>query len=155
MPIFNQASAAHKRVWADLLIDVVVTIYYFWQVSMYAITTDALDVGALASVVFNSVLIALLLAVPLHAYIALRHKDEVEDERDLLFKARANQYAFYALLVLNAALMWSIVSNMLFPQLFAGMMLSPLAVAHFILLSIVIVHLVRAVVILQSYRRGY
>ncbi len=155
MHFFTQASAAHKRVWADLLVDAVVASYYFWQVSAAELLCAAPDVGALASVVFNSVLIALLLAIPLHAYIALRHKDELPDEREQFIKTKANQFAFYALFVLNAALMCLIASSVLFTLPLRGATLSPLVVAHLILLSIVIVHLARALVILQSYRRGY
>jgi len=153
MDFLREASAAHKRVWADLFIDVVVTGYYFSQLaSLDLVAPNAL---ALASIAFNSVIIALFLAVPLHAYIALQHKQESLDERELLFRTRANQYAFNTLFFLNGALLWLLASYELYPQVLSGATLSPLAIAHLILLSLVIARLVRAFVTLKSYRRGY
>ena len=155
MGFFTQASAAHKRVWADLIIDLVVAIFYFPQALVHAMATTPPSAAALAGSVLSSVILAVVLAIPLHAYIALQHQDEVLDEREQMFITRANRIGFNGLLIFNGMLIGLIAGSAFAPNLLGGIVLTPLLIAHFILIAIVLSRLFRAVSILLSYRRAY
>ncbi len=98
-------SYQEKRIWMNLLAEVVVYVYYFGRVRLSALT-----VGEMVGLVVTMVVLQILLQTAL----ALTAKREAMDERDRAIEGVAFRNAYFVLvigLVAMIAVMWSLNSS--------------------------------------------
>lgn len=157
MGLSANLSAREKDVWVNLFVDFAVAVYYLPRALVLLGQSDAVSLRAFGSLIGSTIAVAVVLAIAATCLLKAYTSPEPRDERDYLFEARANRSA---LAVLNVGLV------LLLGQLVAGAFLSgesawvgpsmpSLVMAHYVLVAMWVADILRGVVLVFSYRRGY
>lgn len=157
MKLLTNMSTTEKNVWAELIVDFVVALYYFPK--MFSL----IRAGNLALIPIMAVLIvkAVILAIVVGILVAILLQDWREpkriDERDLQFSARGTLIANRALVIFIFLIIGQLVFEGLFPGLrgqLCSLMAKPLIIAHLLLLSLLFSSVIKSIAQLFLYRRA-
>lgn len=145
------------NIWATLVLDVGVAIYYFSSVLALPSGTD-LHGKAMAGIIGEIIVWSFTYSILVFGYINSRG-EEKKDERDQGFEARANSMAYYVLTCAVVLLIGHVVLNSLFADyeksLTIPAMLSPVVIANLLLFALILASMAKALTQLFYYRRGY
>jgi len=147
----SKLSYKEKSSWGMLIALAVIGGLYFhaawglWQ-------ADGLVVSAAFRLLFGYTILLVVALIAYHVLIAVLSKPEVEDERDRLIEWRASHVGG---LVLAFGVISVILHIMGAGWLGYDLFLSPIAIAHFLLLVMVAATVVELALKLYYYRRGF
>lgn len=159
--LLSKMSVREKNLWAELLVDVVVGLYYLPKMFVLLQGGErALTGGAMAGLVTSTVLVGIMAGVAAAVLLGLLSQDkdaEPLDERDHSFLARGNLVAYVTLVAGVVLIISQVVIFELMPELWQerGIPLSPVAIANLLLVALVLSSVVKVAAQLFSYRRGY
>jgi len=158
MNVLSDMTTTEKNLWAELLVDVVVALYYFPKVFVLLRAGDgALVSPAMAGLVVKTIVVALVVGIVVSILLGVWREPEREDERDYQFSARGTLIAHRALAIFVALIMGQLVFEGLFPGIakLRGININPMVIAHLLMLSLMLSSTIKAVAQLFLYRRGY
>ncbi|MBT8147571.1 MAG: hypothetical protein KJN90_12010 [Gammaproteobacteria bacterium] len=158
MNLLDSMSIREKDLWGELLIDVLVALYYFPKVfALMAQGDTMLRGGEMADLVISTIVLAIVVSIVVFGAIHRKGEAEDRDERDLQFEAQGNLLAFrvlygFLVLILGQIVMWEYFSPSDLDALLTEA--GPLVVGHMILLAMILTSMVKAAVQLFQYRRS-
>ena len=159
MELLNNFSTREKNLWSELLVDIAVGLYYFPKMFfMLRAGDEVLTGGAMASLVISTIMVAIFAGIIVSVFLHAEEKPETVDERDHLFLARGSRVAYIILMVCVLAIMGNIVILEMLPEFVQERNWfdpTPVAIAHLLLVSLVLSSVGKTVMQLVSYRRGY
>ena len=142
-----------------LLVDLAVAIYYYPQVLRLLVAGDeALYGPAMVNLIIKTVFVAIVVSTVLSVYLHNQQKPEPMDERDLAIRARGKLWAGHVLVWCLVLLIGQIILQEMSGQWFTALpvlMLTPLIIAHLLLVVLMLASLCDNLVRLSGYRRGY
>ena len=158
MKLLDNMSIREKDLWGELLIDVLVALYYFPKVIALMVQGDAMLRGReMADLVFSTIVLAIVVSIVVFGAIHIKGEAEHRDERDLQFEAQGNLLGFrvlygFLVLILGQIVLWEYFSPTGIDTLLneAG----TLVVGHLVLLAMIFTSMVKAAVQLYQYRRS-
>jgi len=158
MELFNNFSTREKNLWSELLVDIVIGLYYFPKMFVMMASNTELSGGAMAELITGTVILAIFMGIIISVFLHTQKKPEQVDERDHLFDARGSRIAYTVLGLCVALVIGHIIVNEMLPEVArdrALLNLSPVAIAHLLLLSLYLSSVIKTVMQLFFYRRGY
>jgi len=153
MTLGETMSLRERKLWCELLIDVVIAVYYFSHALPLLAEPDP-QFGAITALIGKCIGLAIVLAIIVFSLAHVDAPEQPSDERDQLFDARGNAIAYFTLLGCVSLMMVQVSVAELAPDR-APFQMTPMVVVHLLLLSVILSSTVKAVVQLISYRRGY
>ena len=158
MSFLSEMSAREKNLWAELLVDTVVALYYFPNVfSLIAAGKNVLVGFAMAILVVKTIFLAIVISTAAAIILRVWQEPGKEDERDYQFSARGTMIANRALIIFTILIIGQIMMEALLPgrDLQRRIIAAPLIIAHLLLLSLMLSSTIKSVAQLFFYRRGY
>lgn len=156
MGFLQEMAGRERRLWATLLVDVAVALYYFPKALVLLSQGEDGLVAALLGLVFSSTVLGIVLAIALHFVFALASTDVAADEREQRFAARASRAGYGALQVFALVLIWQLSANALLPGVArVPDLTSPFLMAHLLLLALIVSRLIKSGLELFYFRRGF
>jgi Na+-driven multidrug efflux pump len=158
MNVLSDMSTTEKNLWAELLVNLVVALYYFPKVFVLIRAGDeALVSPAMAGLVVKTVIVAIVVGIVVGVFLRVWREPGKEDERDYQFAARGVLIANRALVIFVLLIMGQLVFEALFPGIakLRGIKTNPMIIAHLLMLSLMLSSTIKAVAQLFLYRRGY
>jgi len=153
MTLGETMSLRERKLCCELLVDVVVAVYYFAN-ALPLLAAPEPQLTTMAGLVVKCVLLSIVLSIIVFSIAHVGAPEQPADERDRLFDARGNGIAYVTLLVCLCVVMFQVSASQLFPAR-APFPTTPMIVVHLLLLCILLSSAVKALVQLISYRRGY
>ena len=142
---------------ATLLIDVGVTVYYL--ASLVALPGEVdFTSPALIAVIGKIIIASIVISIVVFSLINWRTGEEIRDERDYRFEAKANNYAYLSLVICIVLILGHVVLNEWMVAFrpdnsWSALPLSPMFIAHLLLGALLIASAIKAVTQLVLYRR--
>ena len=149
-------SVREKNLWFELLLDVVVAVYYYPRAFALILRDSAELTGtAVVDLLINTVILAILVSALLSVLLHTQKKPEPKDERDFIIDAKCD-YLFSRMMMFGVLfVMGWIVMQQFNPwperNLFE---LTPLVIAHVLLFVVMISSMAHSVMKLLLYRLG-
>lgn len=151
-------STREKNLWVELLVDVIVALYYYPKMFLLITAGDvALTGERMTNLIISTVMLAIFVSVALAALLHDRKEPEPRDERDLIIDNRGSVLFGRLLLACVLAIMAMIVTQ----QMSIGrrvdwlIELSPLVIGHLLLFTLMISSTASSALKLVLYRRGF
>lgn len=158
MKLLENMSIREKDLWAELMIDLLVALYYFPRAMALMAQGDVVMRGSeLAGLVGSTIVLAIVVSIIVFGIIHRSGETEHKDERDYRFEARGNLIGYWTLTALLVLLLGCIVlTEYSFPvrQVPFLLEMGPLGVGHLILLALVLTSIVKAGTQLYYYRQS-
>lgn len=150
-------SIREKNLWFEFLSDVAVALYYWPKAVQLILAGDeALRSGAMAKLIVSTVGLAIVVVIALSIFLHTQQKPEPMDERDYMIAARASHLAGRVLVACLLAVIGLIVFREMTDAAQLDVFpLSPLVIAHLLLVSLMLWSMTRSAARLFFYRRGY
>jgi hypothetical protein len=158
MNVLSDMSTTEKNLWAELLVDLVVALYYFPKVFVLIRAGNvALMSPAMAGLVVKTIFVAIVVGIAVAIFLRIWREPAKEDERDYAFSARGTLIANRALVIFVSLIMGQLVFEGLFPGIAEkrGIKTNPMIIAHFLLLALMLSSTIKALAQLFLYRRDY
>ena len=154
----SDLSNRELNLWAELLVNIIVALYYFPNAFRLMKTNEWTPTGgAMIGLVVSTIILAIIISIVLAILVSIWKKPAKKDERDYIFSARGSMIAYMALFIFVAIIIGQLMFQGLFPEAAARLDLTadPAIIAHFLLLSLMFSSTIKCVAQLVSYRRGY
>lgn len=158
MDLLQNFSTREKNLWSELLVDIVVGLFYFPKMINMMFSGADLTGKGMAGLITETVILAIVTGVIISIFLHTQKKPEQVDERDHLFDARGSRIAFAVLALCIALIMGNIIVYEMLPEVAkdrAVLNLSSVVIAHLLLLSLFLSSVIKTIVQLYFYRRGY
>jgi hypothetical protein len=155
--VLGELSIREKNLWVELLVDVIVALYYYPKMFLLITAGDAALTGErMVNLIISTVMLAIFVAVALAALLHEKQQPEPKDERDLVIDNRGSVLFGRMLLACVLFIMGMIVMQEMSigRQLEWLIALSPLVIAHLLLFTLMISSTTSSVLKLVLYRRG-
>lgn len=156
--VLGDLSVREKNLWVELLVDVIVALYYYPKMFVLIVAGDAALTGErMVSLIIGTVMLAIFTSVALAALVHEKKRPEAKDERDLLIDKRGG--ALYGRVMLLCVL--AIIGIIVMQQMTLGrevswlIALSPLVIAHLLLFTLMLASTASSVLKLVLYRKGF
>jgi hypothetical protein len=151
-------STREKNLWFEFLVDIAVAIYYWPKAIALMLAGDgALRGGAMVGLITSTVILAIVISGALSIFLHTKQKPEPMDERDHMIQARASLWSGRVLVVGMLSIMGNIVLQEMIGEQAVGrgvFGLTPLLIAHLMLVMLMVASLVGTSVKLYLYRKG-
>jgi hypothetical protein len=157
MNLLSNISTTEKHLWAQLVVDLVVALYYFPKMFSLIRAGHTALVPVMAGVVVTSIILAIIVGIAVAILLRIWQEPERIDERDLQFSARGTLIANRVLVISILLIIGQLVFEGLFPGLrgrLFSLMTKPLTIAHFLLLSLLFSSVIKSIAQLFLYRRA-
>lgn len=157
MKVLDDMSVREKHLWVEVIVDIVVAVYYFPKLfGLFILGDEALTGPPMFNLIIQTVGLAIILAGIIGVILLRQEKTAPKDEREKQFYARANLIAYRVLLICICGLMGQIVMS----EIFAGgrqsfLVLTPVIIANLLMIAIILAEMSKSVMRLFYYRRGY
>jgi hypothetical protein len=152
-------STREKNLWVELLTDVAVGLYYWPQAIRLMMAGDeALRGGAMVNLIVSTVMWAIFVSAALAVFLHTQKKAEPMDERDYMIAARSSLLAGRVMVGCVVALICLVVIEEIpggYTSHLTFFTLSPLVMAHLLLVTLIGWSLTSTIARLYYYRRGY
>jgi len=147
-------SNREKEIWIELVVSVVVAIYYFTNAYKAGGLIDIVN-AELGKVVVNAILISIASTIILSIVFNKRNL-EAKDERDIAIESKANSYAYYGLCVFITIIIGHIMisEGIGYFDNANPVILSSSAIMHLLLISLITVGAIKSVTQIIHYRCG-
>lgn len=151
-------SIREKNLWFEFCVDVVVALYYYPNAFALMMAGDGALMGApMVGLITTTVILAIIVRGVLSAFLHTQVKPEPKDERDHLIDARGSLFAGRVLVAANVFLIGLLVLQQIADGARVGgvlLMLTPLVIAHLLLVALMLAAMTHTVTRLVCYRRG-
>ncbi|MDY6983901.1 MAG: hypothetical protein SV422_12500 [Pseudomonadota bacterium] len=159
-------SIREKNLWFEFLVNLAVGIYYWPQaLRLMTMGDDALRGSAMIGLIASTVVVAVAVSIALSIFLHAQQKPEPMDERDFTIEARASVLASRVLVTCVFVIIGHLVMQELATRLDGepvsvvpftsySLTLSPLVLAHALLIAVMLWSFVGTVTRLYFYRRG-
>ena len=151
-------STREKNLWFEYLTDIAVALYYWPNAIRLMLAGDeALRGGAMVGLITSTVIVAIVVSGALSIFLHAKQKPEPKDERDYIIEARASLWSARVLVAGMLSIMGNIVVQEMIGEQAVGRVLfalSPLLIAHLMLVTLMVASLVGTSVKLYLYRKG-
>ncbi len=149
-------SARERNIWIDVITSLIIGLYYL-KYLLKIENWSGIWTGDIKSFIYVVVAVAIASSVLKFAGISKKDAMEAADERDILMAAKAAAAAYYTLMTLIIAFIGHLVFAHTIWQIFAfaEFLNSPVAVAHVLLLIVMITSIVKGFSQLYYYKRGH
>ena len=152
-------STREKNLWFELLVDLGVGLYYWPSaVRLMMAGDDALRGGPMAALLLKTMMAAIFFGIALSVFLHKQEKPEPLDERDQMIKARSSLIAERMLIGCLIAVIGLVVIQELpgpYTSHLVFLTLTPLVMAHLLLVSLMVWSFTSVIARLYYYRRGY
>lgn len=152
-------SIREKNLWFEFLTDVAVALYYWPSAVRLMLAGDeALRGSAMVGLITNTVIVAIVVSVALSIFLHTQQKPEPMDERDYVILSRSSLLAGRVLVACLIVFIGIVVlQEMPGPDATRVELLplSPLVMAHLLLVALMLWSLTSSITRLFYYRRGY
>ncbi|HEY0962497.1 MAG TPA: hypothetical protein VGE69_09075 [Pseudomonadales bacterium] len=150
-------SIREKNLWFEFLSDIAIALYYWPKaIPLMLAGDDALRSGAMANLIASTVVWAIVVTTALSIFLHTQRKPEPMDERDYLIAARGSHVAVRMLVACVLVVIGLIVFRELTDAAQLDVFpLSPLVIAHLLLVSLMLWSMTSTIIRLFCYRRGY
>jgi len=149
MTLFSTVSNRELNIWATLILDVVVAVYYFSSI----IAMPEVTMAALAALIGKIIVFSIVFSIVIFSLINARGAKK-PDERDYRFETRANAIGYYTLSVGVVLVLGHIVIGNVMPIEQRVDTSSPVVVANILLFMLILASCAKALSQLFQYRRG-
>lgn len=151
----SEMSNREKSIWAEILLDVVIALYFFPRVFAMegGVGANAGEMGGIIGVV---IVIAIVGSAIIYGLFGVG-KVEAEDERDYQIDAKAHRLGYWAVVSTISFLIGHMVLNEATKEIFGFQyeVMTPGQIVVYMLLSLTISAFVKDSAKLFYYRRGY
>jgi len=158
MKLLENLSIREKGLWAEVLVNALVAVYYFPKAIALMAQGDALLRGReMAGLVTSTIVLAIVMSTIVFGAIHIKGEAEDRDERDLQIEAQGNLLAYRVLCGFLVLILGQIVLWEYFDAAGIGTLLKEagsLVVGHMILLTMMFASVIKVAVQLYHYRRG-
>jgi hypothetical protein len=152
--ILGDFSVREKNLWFELIVDVVVALYYYPKVFKLMLA-GSLTGTAMTNLIVSTVVLAIIASAVLAALLHQQQKPEPLDERDFYIDARATLWFARVLVFGVVSVMGWIVLQEFNPWPDRALfVMSPLVIAHFLLFSLMLASMTKSILKLLMYRLG-
>jgi hypothetical protein len=152
-------SIREKNLWIEFLVDIGVALYYWPKAFALMRAGDALVRGVgMVDLIINTVMLAIFIGVVLSVFVHTQQKPEPMDERDYLIAARSSVWSGRVLVACIVLIMGYAVIQELGGAVIAGralLTLTPLLIAHLLLVALMLSSMTASLLKLYFYRLGY
>jgi hypothetical protein len=152
-------STREKNLWFELLVDLAVGLYYWPNAMRLMLAGDeALRGGPMAALLLNTMVAAVFFGIALTVFLHRQEKPEPMDERDHMIMARSGLIAGRALIGSVIAVIGLVVIQELpgpYTSHLTFLALTPLVIAHLLLVALMVWSFTSVIARLYYYRRGY
>jgi Na+/alanine symporter len=158
MKLLSEMATRERNLWAELLVDLVVALYYLPKMFTLISSDQAyLTNPAMAGLIVKTIILAIIAGILAGILLRPGKNPQKEDERDYQFSARGCLIANRVLIICVIVIMGHLAFAGLFPRLAAarGLDIPPMMVAHLLLISLILSSSIKSVAQLVYYRRGY
>lgn len=157
--LLGDFSVREKNLWFELLLDLAVALYYWPKAFLLMRAGDAALAGkAMVSLIVSTVFAAIMFSIVLSVLLHAQQKPEPMDERDLAIAARGKVWAGRVLVFGILAIIAQIVLQEMavpFVSVRNPFQLTPLIIAHLLLVALMLASFTSSLTRLFCYRRGY
>ena len=158
--IFDEISGREQKLWFELLVDVVIGLYFYPKAfALMAAGDEALTGRAMTNLIIGTVswaIIIIIIGAALATLFKLQHKPEPKDERDLLIEISTGRWFGRMLVFCLLGIIGLIVVQAMAVDIgIRFVTLTPLGIALLLLFSLMLASLVDSVAKLYCYRRGF
>ena len=94
MQLLNNYSNRELNIWAELILDIIVSIYFFPKI-FPLIIDGRLYSEALVGIIVNSIIIAIVYSIVVFGTINALTKREEKDERDYIYELKSYRISYY------------------------------------------------------------
>ncbi len=94
MKFLNNYSSRKLNIWAELILDIIVSIYFFPKI-FPLIIDGQLYSEALVGIIVNSIIIAIIYSIFVFGAINALTKREEKDERDYIYELKSYRISYY------------------------------------------------------------
>jgi hypothetical protein len=155
-------SIREKDLWFELIVDITVALFYWPQAfRLMAAGDGAMRGDAMVGLITSTVVIAIVVSTLLSIFLHTQQKPEPMDERDYMIAARSSLLASRVLVVCLFALIGHLVMSEFSSDTIPGIQwmgylpdISPLVIAHLLLVAIMARSFTGTVARLYFYRKG-
>jgi hypothetical protein len=157
MSIFSNMSAREKNLWSELLVDVLVAVYYFPNAfRLIHKGRGAINNPAMAGLVIMSIVIAVFVSIVMSIVLRVWREPNIKDERDYQFMSRGAIIAYWTLLVFIGMIIGQLAFEGLYPGIAERIWITttPIIIAHLLMLSWMFSSVIKTSIQLFFYRRG-
>jgi hypothetical protein len=165
MTLLDSLSQRERSIWIELFIDVVVMVWYLPKAWYLLLQGDEALMGrAMGGLITETIGFAIVLAIAVNIVVEVvlsgqkgEKKVEPRDERDAQFELRSYRFGYHALIMFVVTIIGYVVILEYYPGLIekTGVTLSPVIIAHYLLLCVFLASLIKSGTLLFYYRRGY
>lgn len=155
--VMGDLSIREKNLWVELLVDVVVALYYYPKMFLLITAGNAALTGErMTNLIISTVGLAIFVSVALAALLHEKTTPEPKDERDLLIDSRGSALFGRTMLACVLVIMGMIVMQEMTLGRQTGWLITmtPLVIAHLLLFTLMISSTASSVLKLVLYRRG-
>jgi hypothetical protein len=156
--VLGDFSIREKNLWFELLVDVVVALYYYPKAFRLMMAGDqALSGTFMVGLITSTVILAIIVSSVLSVFLHTQTKPEPKDERDRLIEAHSGLLANRVLVGGVLLIMAYVVLQELAGDIArsrALFTLTPLVIAHLLLVALMLSSMTNSIAKLVSYRRG-
>ena len=94
MKFLNNYSNRELNIWAELTLDILVSLYFIYRVYPLLIN-DQFNNEALLPIIFTTIIIAIIYSIIVFGVINIFTKEEEKDERDYFFELNSYRISYY------------------------------------------------------------
>jgi hypothetical protein len=152
-------SIREKNLWFEFLTDLAVALYYWpGAVRLMMAGDEALRGGAMVGLITSTVIVAIVVTGALSIFLHTQQKPEPMDERDYMILAQGSLLAGRVLVGCLIVVIGLVVIEEIpgpYTSHIRFFTLSPLVMAHLLLVSLMLWSMTSTVARLFCYRRGF
>lgn len=150
-------SIREKNLWFEFLVDVAVALYYWPKALGLMWAGDAALRDGAVGLITSTVIWAIVVSTVLSAFLHTQQKPEPKDERDYIIDARSSLLSGRVLTMGVLVIMGNVVIQEMVGEWAVGrglFVLTPLLIAHLLLVVLMLASMTDKVSRLYFYRRG-
>ncbi len=94
MQFLNNYSNKELNIWAELALDILVSLYFIYRV-FPLIINDQFNNGTLVPIIITTIIISIIYSIIVFGVINIFTKEEEKDERDYFFELNSYRISYY------------------------------------------------------------
>ena len=151
MQFLNDYSNRELNIWAELVLDIIVSLYFISRVYPLLIN-DQFNSEALLPIIFTTIIIAIIYSIIIFGSINIFTKKEEKDERDYFYELNSYRISYY----ISQGGIFGIICLILFNVLYQENigLLTPPKIAMIFLIIAVLSSTGKSLIQLFNYRKS-
>ena len=151
MQFLNDYSNRELNIWAELVLDIIVSLYFISRVYPLLIN-DQFNSEALLPIIFTTIIIAIIYSIIVFGSINIFTKKEEKDERDYFYELKSYRISYYLSQGGILGIIFLIAYNAVYQENIG--LLTPPKIAMIFLIIAVLSSTGKSLIQLFNYRKG-